>query len=479
MDIVLIAINNAKRIYFNSSVGLGIIYEYLAQQGYRPECVNYFIDLSHEFYFIEYSGYVPELIDLPAILIMLNNFRNKKCDLLKGINCLTHVQFKNLKYLKDSFDKMIVQDNGIFGFSVLSVSFLYSVYCALLLRRKNPKIKIVFGNYHVSLSQHVRDFLLNSGIADVVVIGDGCESMLRIAKGEFSNGVACGEFRKKIVWPLDYYARLNFTNDNYMSLTSVGCPLKCYFCASNRENVLYDLHEFEEYLKELVARIKVKSIHLVDDEINPSLGRAMQVCETMKKIAIPWSCFLTPCNISKELAISLRDSNCSRVFVGTDSFSNERLKYINKPTTEEQNLKALYTLAEQGLKFTVSSILGFPYESKKERMKTVDVYNSIKRRFGNQVYACFSLFKVNPGSYFYNNASTYGIKFLYWKRAYQEIPRELRDIVESTPERFCIPDSDRGQAIRIMKKFNNFVSEDRSKMYFREVHLHNVTNNSH
>lgn len=471
MGIVLIAINNAKRIYFNSSVGLGIIYEYLAQHGHKPECINYFIDLSHEFYFIEYSGYVPELIDLPAALIMLKNFQKKDCDLLKGITSLTRIQLKNLKNLRDSFDRIPVPDNSVFGFSVLSVSFLYSIYCALLLRKRNPNVKIVFGNYHVSLSQHVRDFVLKSGIADIVVIGDGCEPMLRIARGEISQGVVTGEFRKNIIWPLDYYTRLDFTNGNYMSMTSVGCPLRCYFCASNRENVLYSLQDFEEYLKKLVVKIKVRSIHLVDDEINPSLSRAIQVCGIMKKIGIPWSCFLTPQNITKELAVSLKDSSCSRVFVGTDSFCDERLKYINKPTTAEQNLRSLYALAEQGLRFTVSSILGFPYETKKERKLTVEVYNNIKKRFGKQVYACFSLFKVTPGSYFYSNAAAYGIKFLYWKDAFQEIIPELRDIVRATPERFCIPQSNRNQAIRIMKKFNNFVSEDRTKIHFKEVRL--------
>lgn len=471
MNIILIAINNSRRIYFNSSVGLGVIYEYLLSHGYKSKCINYFIDLSHENFFIECSGYVPEFTNLPAALTMLKNYRDKTPDLLKGVPGLKKIQLKNLRFLRKSIEKLEVKDNSIIGFSVLSLSFLYSVYSALLIRRKNPKVKIVFGNYHITLSQNVRDFILKSGIADVAVIGDGCEPMLKVITREVSNGIVKGEFRENIIWPLNYYASLDYTNNNYTLMTSVGCPFACYFCPCSRKHTMYNLQRFEEYVKELSKRIKVEAIHLSDDEINPSLNRAIQVCDTMRKIGIPWSCFLTPRNINKELAVCLKRSNCNRIFVGADSFCNARLKYINKPVTEEQNLEAIYTLAEQGLRLTVPLILGFPDEDKRERGHNIKLYREIKKRFGDQIYACFSIFKLYPGSYFYNNASRYGIRFSYWHEKYQRIIPELRDVIRATPERFYVPSTNRRKAIREMKKYNNYLSTIKSKVVYKEVHL--------
>ena len=471
MDIILISINNAKRLYFNSSVGLGVIYEFLAQHGHQAKCINYFIDLSHEDFFIEYSGYVPEFINLPATLVLLKNYQEGRPDLLRGVPGLKRAQLNNLRYLENSIAKLEIKDNSIIGFSVLSLSFLYSIYGALLIRRKNPNVKIVFGNYHVTLSENVRNYILKSGIADIAVIGDGCEPMLKVARGEISQGTVTGEFREKVIWPLNYYAHLDYTNNNYMMMTSVGCPFGCYFCASNRKHVMYNLQEFEEHLGKLKKVIRVDSIHLVDDEINPSLKRAIQVCDTMKKIGIRWSCFLAPHNINKELAKYLKESNCDRAFVGTDSFCNPRLKFMNKPSSEEQNLKAIYMLAEQGMNVTVSLILGFPYENKKERKHNIKIYKQIKKTFGNQIYACFSIFKLYPGSYFYHHASKFGIKFSYWQDKYQSIIPELKDVVRVTPERFYVPATNRRRAIGEMKRFNNYLSNLKMDVANKEVQL--------
>lgn len=470
-DITLIAINNIKKLYFNVPIGLGIIYEYLVKHNYKPKCVNYFINLDYEDYTLEYGGYIPELINLPEILQILKNHKDNKEDLLNNIIELNNNQIKNLRNLEKSINKLHIKDNAVFGFSVFSLSFLYSVYCALLIRKKNPKVRIVFGGYHITLSKNVRDFILKSGITDIAVIGDGCEPMLKIVKGKILKGIIVGNFEKNVTWPLDYYARLSYTNNRYMTMASVGCPFKCYFCASKRKHVLYDLGQFEQYLKRLLKKIKIESFHLVDDEINSSIGRANRICRIMRRIDVPWSCFLSPTNINKELAINLKKSNCIRVFVGADSFYNPRLRYINKPTTERQNLKAISLLAKQGLKISMSLIVGFPNESKNETKHNIKIYHNLRKRFDEQIFICFSIFKLYPGSYFYHHAIDHGIKFSYWEKKYQKFIPELGNIIKLTPKQFHIPNTNRGGAIKLMEEFNNYLPRNLTDPDYKEVSL--------
>lgn len=472
MSTLLIAINNVKRIHFNVSIGLGLIYEHLIENGYSASCVNYFIDQSFESVFVEKSGDIPELVDLPAILLMLRNARHQETNLLRGIRCLHKKQKNNLYYLESKIKSLDLADIDIVGFSIYSLSFMYSIYCALLLRRKKPNIRVVFGGYHVSLSLIVRNFLLNAGIADIAVIGDGSEPMLRIVKGEVQKGIVHGAFKCKVLSPVRYYMQTSSPVKSYMMMTSVGCPFQCRFCASDREYVEHDLAVFSKEATLLMEKVKVEQLHLVDDEINASVERALLVCETMRTFGIPWSCFLTPTNITKELALRLKESGCNRVFLGADSFSDKRLRFINKPTTEQKNIEAITMLADQGLRITVSLILGFPNESRQERSHNIQVYKKIKKRYGKQVYACISVFKVYPGAYFYTHPEKSGIRLTYWPKKYHRIVPELEHIIRSAPKGYRPVHTNIKSAIRLMKRFNNYIPEhklDKKNCTF-EVH---------
>lgn len=440
MEIYLVSISNIKFLSYNKTLAIGVIHQYLYEKGYRPGCIDIFLDLSSEQNSIEYATYVPEIADLPRIMTIVKNYSQNRENLLEGIDDFSEIQREVIDRLTASVAALHVPEQSIWGFSTTYLSYLYSVVFAFLVRRKSPGVKIVFGGYHMTLSKNVMDFTLSSGIADIVVEGDGCSPMLDVIEGRLHGGSVRGFFQNQASWPLQSLLSAPLDNHAISTLTSVGCPFDCFFCASKREHILYDLDEFKRYIEQLKTLTEVEHLRLVDDEVNPTVSRGLALCNTMRNLELSWDCFLTPVNLSEVLVEALTESGCIGAFLGTETFNDIRLGALNKRSTEENNIRAISMLAEHGIRVTVGVIFGFPGETQEEAEHTYEVCRELKEKFGELVFLAATSYKLYPGSHHYNSPGNFGIKLSYWGAEYLTGLPGLSAIIAKIPMQFDIGD---------------------------------------
>ena len=73
-------------------------------------------------------------------------------------------------------------------------------------------------------------------------------------------------------------------------------------------------------------------------------------------------------NLDKEVLQLMKRANCSFLYFGLESGSDQILKEIDKKTTVEQIIKVSDIVADSGI-FSNVVIMGLPYETMEERKK--------------------------------------------------------------------------------------------------------------
>ena len=72
------------------------------------------------------------------------------------------------------------------------------------------------------------------------------------------------------------------------------------------------------------------------------------ILSIMKDLDIPWTCYSRANSLvgdaGKDIAGRLFESGCRRVFLGLEAMSNQRLSFLGKQATVEDNLTAVYNL---------------------------------------------------------------------------------------------------------------------------------------
>ncbi|MBY8999680.1 MAG: radical SAM protein [Candidatus Heimdallarchaeota archaeon] len=456
--IQLISINNGLVTELRRS-STSIIKQFLINNGYDVECNDYFYIMYSRFSKTEYASYVAELADLPKFIPMLKNYRENKDNLLKGIEDeFTEHQWKILHRIDSDVRELEIPDNSVFGFSVTYISHFYCSYYALKLRQKNPNIKIVMGGYHMGFGENVRDFSLISGIVDVVVKDDGCQPMLDVIEGRLTSGDVVGRFSKVPSWPEFSRLDIELSKGIIPSLTSVGCPNQCAFCASKRPFITYDLDKMEEYLIRTKKRSGFTAIELADDNINATVERGIQVCDMMKRVGVQaWHSFGVPRNIHPDFVKGLKESNAVSIFLGAESFNNKVYELMNKAQgqTQDEAIQAIERVCESGVMACVGLIVGLPGETDEDNEYRIKICEYFWSKYGRLYDLLATVFKLFPNSKIYQHPDEFGVKLTYWEDEYVNAIPELREVLSKIPKKFTIDGMKRQDARDRMMKLRS------------------------
>jgi len=313
------------------------------------------------------------------------------------VDC-TFMNLKNvLKKIRDSHPKII-------GIQVMFSMKDRALQMAELLR-KDCGLLIAGGPLPTSDPE---DYLQSF---DVVGIGEGEETMLDVVQAvqdgktlEHVKGIAYKDHGKTVLTPprsfiqnldeIPFPAREMFDNGAYKTyyssnfgytttsiMTSRGCPFQCDFCSRPVFG-----NQFRSRTPKNIAE-EVQQVHdlgydrvwFADDCFTLGRKRFLGICHELikRRINIGWECLSRVDTIDQEVAERMRKAGCVRVFFGIESGNDTVLKLMNKQITIKQAEQAVNTCKKAGIQVGAFFILGYPGETDKTVLDTVDFASSL------------------------------------------------------------------------------------------------------
>lgn len=308
--------------------------------------------------------------------------------------------------------------------------------CALV-REYAPEICIVAGGPHVSFRP---EDLLEDGLADIVVQGEGEAPMLEIARrhldGKPINGIP-GTF----VWmngevqACPQTTALNLTDlpqPDYAMLSpemkekgiiyamyTRACPYKCSYCSeghlfgSRLRN--HGVSAFVDTLEYIANELNWRFIHIADSTFGlpPKALTALLDELERRRCRFLFSVNVRPDMyryISEETVRRMRDLGFIEFLIGSESASNSILKAAQRSHTTDDLLKTLRLLKNNGIPFVSTYwMVGLPFETLETITETAKF---IKRLLDEDLvfYASAKPFIPLPGTPIFSRPDDFGIR---------------------------------------------------------------------
>jgi anaerobic magnesium-protoporphyrin IX monomethyl ester cyclase len=308
--------------------------------------------------------------------------------------------------LKDTVSWVRKENPDILGFSTLTSSGIRAAMIAEAVKKENPNIIIIFGNFHATFN--AERILRKYPSVDVIVRGEGEYTILELVKALKKKGslkeVSGITFRKgdrivstpdrplikdvdAIPFPnrdllkAEYHnttAGINVAPKKFSSfISSRGCVFKCRFCGCRRlarglwrprsvDNIVEELH--------LLASEGYKQLMFVDDNFTLNPKRVIRLCQRMRqeKLDMEWICEGRVDQCSYDMVREMVKAGCKMMYFGIESANQKVLDYYRKQITPEQAKAAVKNARKAGVSIVVGSfIVGAPNETKQDILNTL------------------------------------------------------------------------------------------------------------
>ncbi len=324
--------------------------------------------------------------------------------------------FLDLAWLRQKNDQRHIRFIDAFQPDLICFSALTNLYSFVAekaaLIKKHFSIPIVVGGMHPTL---VPEFVLANPHIDMICLGEGDEALLELAcameqgKDYYTlqnfwfkkDGAVIKNPLRPLIQDLDrlpfpdrdlFHQYGTFAGTLYIT-TGRGCPFTCTYCCHHTLQKMYRhkgcyvrRRSVENVIRELeqcVTRYTVKSVYSMDDTFTLDEAWIETFAdEYRKRIKRPLYCHVRPGTITRNMLDSLCKAGCTDVFYGIDSGNEEvRFKLMNRKITNETMLQDTQLLKDYGISVTTSAIFGFPHETPRQMMETVELIKTIKSDF--------------------------------------------------------------------------------------------------
>ncbi|MFN4152080.1 MAG: B12-binding domain-containing radical SAM protein [Candidatus Sericytochromatia bacterium] len=214
------------------------------------------------------NTFVSDIYELPIIASLITRFNKDKTlsSLLKNNNeviedwafertILPQIVEEKLNKTHEFGLKYIQKFGGydFVGFSLYVSNLYFSIFMALLIKLSYPKTKIIFGGPQITQSPSTRELLIKTGLADMLVLGEGEQPVVEILKA-FENKTSFDEiigvktlnnFDKPDTYsqtanvqklPTPSYEGMpfeTFRNKAIPVYANRGCTFRCHFCSEH------------------------------------------------------------------------------------------------------------------------------------------------------------------------------------------------------------------------------------------------------
>jgi len=315
------------------------------------------------------------------------------------------------------------------GISMMTGPMIRSaIRVAQAARKLHPDLPIIFGGWHPSL---MPEQTLSEPYVDAVVRAQGELTLLelveRIAQGRSWDGVRGLSFKEgtQVHHELERpVARINQLPapafhlaqfDRYESLSgfrqmgyasSIGCPYACNYCTDmvfyKRRFNAYPADKVVADLTELVPRFRIDEVALLDSNFLVDIKRAIQIARGIvdSKVKFHWTFqastdFLW--KMSDDDVRLLGESGVSHMGFGTESASQDVLRLMNKHHQRIEQMVETARKAElAGIHITFNVILGYPGETRADRIQTFQIMSDIARQYSTVSFSP-NIFTPYPG----------------------------------------------------------------------------------
>lgn len=346
---------------------------------------------------------------------------------------LSDSEFTFYKELSAQLDKDVnrLLNSGlkIFGFSTFVSNIGYSILLASKLKKKDASIITVFGGCSTAYAP-IRGFLLNSGFADYILVGEGEKALLKLCddllqgkpdyKIIYSENIAPlnlsqNEITVPIIKDLDILPFPDFSDlnlDNYtpadkkkcrvLSIsTSRGCINRCAYCSETQYWTRYRQRTVESVINEI--RYDVKHYHskiffFCDSLINGNVKWLKELCNKLieSKLNIQWLSYATINHLPIDLLLIMRKSGCISLTLGIEHISPEVLKGVNKISSIGNAKKTLLECVKVGIFPVANIIYALPNERKSDFLNLL--YFVTDPELINVVKFTFRAYEIRVGS---------------------------------------------------------------------------------
>ena len=346
-------------------------------------------------------------------------------------------KYDSVKNLNNSFiefglnDKEVLKKISNFKPDIVGISALFSSQfgCAERLgkeiKKNFPDVILVFGGIHAS-KEH-KHILNNNNFIDYILCGEADYTFtlfcnLYEEKKELKNcpGVAYyDEGQNKVIknheppgldmnelplpaWHLmdmEMYWKIGMPHNPFLKskefltiMTERGCPEKCYFCSSasffGNSGRFRPLNPDKAYemVKYAVEKYGVKEIQIEDDTFTLNSKRVVEFCKKIKKfklrITLPNAIRAdAPKNLERRLDMfkHMFEAGFYKLGLSAEHGDQEFLdKIIGKRLDLNEIVNSIDIAHKAGILVHTNFMMGFPFEKKEHRDKTIKFAKSLK-----------------------------------------------------------------------------------------------------
>ncbi|MDO8806208.1 MAG: radical SAM protein [Elusimicrobiota bacterium] len=161
-------------------------------------------------------------------------------------------------------------------------------------------------------------------------------------------------------------------------ITSRGCPYGCIYCHNifGKKARLRSVESVLGELETLVREYGAEEIEILDDIFNIDLPRAKSICDEIIRrglnVKLSFPNGLRVDRMDEELVVKLRQAGTHLVVYAIETASPRLQREIKKNLDLEKAAKIIRFTAGQGITVGGFFMLGFPGETRKEMLATID-----------------------------------------------------------------------------------------------------------
>lgn len=306
-------------------------------------------------------------------------------------------------------DEVLAYNPRIVGFTLYLTTFPASLLLAREIKRRDPSVLIVFGGPNVAQDRE-GDHALRTGIPDIVVHGEGEETLLEIANalegmrdlselsgiGLFINGMPVWNEPRPLIPKIDSLPFPDFGDFSWSDypnpflvpiMASRGCVLACAFCyetvywkrfrTQRPERIVAEIeHQVALHpMKELSGTDGNKFYFMFGDSlVNGHIKGLGRTCDLLIKseVDIGWGGQARmDKRMDKELCEKLSASGCTGLAFGLESGSQRVLESMGKHYSIDDAEGVIRRFYDAGMSATINVMVGFPTETFRDFLDTV------------------------------------------------------------------------------------------------------------
>ena len=323
------------------------------------------------------------------------------------------------------------------GISVTSLDWFLARLMIKRLKAVDPTLPIIMGGVHAALAD---EYMLRSSSVDYVVRKEGEKTLPELLNAIENDGdlkdvmgisynsdgrIILNKDRPPLtitemeglplpafdLMPSNFYGKISLES-------SRGCKSGCSFCSIpfkkswrgiSPKAAYRRVEHALEYTKKLYG--DQRDIYIIDDSFSADPRRAEEILKCLQelnfgKVRIGFEGRVNEIVNSNIVRLSKKIPTCA-IQVGVECGYDEGLKRIKKGITTQMVEKCAFLAKEHEVSMSFAFIIGFPWESVDDCLKTIEFSYHIVSNYGG--FAFINWFHLVPGSEIWEGRKSFGI----------------------------------------------------------------------